>query len=651
MIAIILAAGKGSRLASFYSCSSKCMLPFQGKPLLERTLYRLSHCNELEKIYIVIRTQEEEIPAYFGSNYCSIPIEYCVQNSEYPGIINAVYSVKDLTKYTNEDIIINLGDEYFEELDFNSVIKEHKVKKSLVTPVVVYSDDTEEIKSNYTVNITETGEIIDAIEKPLSIFNNYVGTGILIVCGKLLQDFALKCNYKFEEKQLVDWMKFAMHTNGHCYVYKSGTRFCNLNNQKNMEYLYTLSYKETSKTIEDMFSKVVESYPDRIAVRYEGQSITFKELDEKSNSFASNILQEDFKHGDCVALMFTRSIEQIIAFIGVLKAGGYYLMLDENFSKKTIEYMVEKANIKLLISNNGLAIKIGLRNRIIDFAALVKRQEKLVELPEHFCDKVFILCTSGYEGLRKGAIINKNSVVNLVISMKESVFDACKKEHLDVGVCASVSVNSSIQQIYTSLLYGHTLHIIPTTVKSRPEHLIFYLNQVDVCDITPSMISLITKHIRIHPETAIYTRHLISSGEELKKATIHSFFQQCTSTTVTNVYGLAECTVQSMMFHINEGIEQGLKRIPIGKPIRNTRVYLLDSDKRIISPGKIGDIWIAGDGISLGYLQDVELTNSRFDTDIINRNKKMYKTGDVGYLDLDGNMYYYGRVDTKMKFK
>jgi len=647
MIAIILAAGKGSRLASFYSCSSKCMLPFQGKPLLEKTLHHISHCNELKKIYIVIRTQEEEIPAYFGSNYCSIPIEYCVQDPECSGIINAVYSVKDLAKYTNEDIIINLGDEYYEELDFNSLIKEHKAKKSSVTPIVIYSDNVEEIKSNYTVDITETGEIIDAIEKPLSIFNNYVGTGILIVCGKLLQDFALKCNYKFEEKQLVDWMKFAIHTNGHCYVYKAETRFCNLNNRKDMEYLYTLSYKETSETIDDMFSKVVELYPDRIAVRYEGQSITFKELDEKSNTFACNLLQEDFMPGDCVALMCTRSIEYIIAFIGVLKAGGHYLMLDENFSKKTIEYMVEKAHIKLLISNNGLASKMGLKNRIIDFVVLIKRQEKLVELPEHFCDKAFILSTSGYEGLPKGAIIHKSSIVNLAISMKESVFDGCKKEHLEVGVCASFSFNSSIQQIYTSLLYGHTLHIIPTTAKSRPEHLIFYLNQVEVCDIIPSMISIITEYIRMHPETRIYTKHLVSSGKELKKEIIHNFFQQCTSTTITNVYGLAECTVQSTMFHINKEIEKGLKRIPIGKPIRNTRVYLLDSDKKIIGPREIGNIWIAGDGVSLGYFQDVKLTNSEFDTDIIKDNRKMYKTGDIGYLDLDGNIYYCGRADTQ----
>lgn len=644
MIAIILAAGKGSRLASIHSCSSKCMLPIEGKPLLEKKLYHLSHCDGLKKIYIVIRIEEEEIPAYFGDNYFGIPIEYRVQDQKHPGIINAVYSVVDLSILSDEDILINLGDEYYEELDYNSLIKEHKIRKSSVTPIVIYSDEECKIKCNYTINIYETGEIIDAIEKPLKIFNNYIGCGTMAVSRKLLKDFAVDCNYKFEEKQLVDWIKFAIATNRHCYVYKAETRYCNLNSQKDMEYFYSLSYKETAETICSMFRKVVYLYPERIAVCCEGQSISFKELDEKSNVFAYNLLREKFILGDCVALMCARSLEHIIAFIGVLKAGGYYLTLDENLPKKTLEYMLEKADAKLLISHNGLAQSINIKSKIIDFTMLIKRQEKHIELKEHTCEQAFILFTSGSTGTPKGVVIRKSSIVNMVISTKELIFDICRKEHLGVGVCASFSFNFSVQQLYSSLLYGHTLHIIPTTAMSCLEELIFYMNQVDVCDITPQMISHITKYLKMHPEVKISTKHLVSGGEELKKATIHRLFQQCSSITVTNMYGLAECTGPSAMFYLDKKIEEELKRIPIGKPIRNTRIYILDMDRKIMSTRKIGDIWLEGDSVCLGYYCDEERNNRVFDTDIIDDNCKMFKTGDIGYLALDGN-YYFGRED------
>lgn len=753
MIGIILAAGNGSRIAAMHSCSSKCMIPVDGKPLLERKLFFLSKCAGINKIVIVIRKGEDEINRYFGEVYKDIPIEYCIQDEKAPGIINAFYSVPDLEKYINEEIILNLGDEYYKEIELNELVKEHRDRNSSVTPIVIYSEDIERVKRNYTIEMNGEDEILDVIEKPMVPFNNYVGCGTMVISGKLIMDFYEKYKYELENKQLADWFKFAINNHAHCYVYKAKTFYCNINSPEDLKCIYSLEYKKTKDSITGMFRNTVKQFPNRTAVVCDEEKITYRELDELSNNISFNLITNNFQRGDCVAIICGRSIEHIITFIGILKAGGYYLPIDENLPLKRIEYMLEKAEVKMIIGKGCFTQGINLGSRLIEYSELVKKPEinmkldkqledgmessrnlngikklgkqlegnielnkskemnlelvkhlkgemessmnlenlkelgkqlednielyknmemnlelvkklkdeieSIKSLEEDVCqldyddEMAYILFTSGSTGLPKGVVIKRSSVVNIVIAMKELVFDKCQEDvdHLRVGVCASFSFDISVQQMYTSLLYGHTLFLVPASAKTRPEQLIKYLNQVDVCDVTPLIMSLVSKYIESNPSTKLRIKHLISCGEELKKSTIHNFFQHCPNVKVTNAYGPTECTVESIMFYMDSNIEDKLDRIPIGRPIRNTRVYILDKEKKLLPVGRIGDIWLAGDGVSPGYYRDMEKTMSVFCPDIVVGNEKMYRTGDLGYLDSDGFIYYVGREDSQIKFK
>lgn len=210
---------------------------------------------------------------------------------------------------------------------------------------------------------------------------------------------------------------------------------------------------------------------------------------------------------------------------------------------------------------------------------------------------------------------------------------------LEVGMTSELSMNSSVPFLYASLLYGYTLNIIYKKAKDDMYNFINELNCVDICDVNPSIIYRISKYISKNRGIKLYTKVFVSSGEELKKATAHSFFEQCAFTTIINVYGMATCTIQNAMFYINKENEEKLKKIPIGKPIRNTRIYILDLNKKIVGVQCIGDIWISGDGLNTRELENEILGNIAYDKDIINYERKMFNTGDKGYFDLDGNIY------------
>jgi NDP-sugar pyrophosphorylase family protein len=238
MIAVILAAGNGTRLASRYSCSSKCMIPINGKTIIGSKVKELSYCKHISKIYIVIKESEKEIPNYLGNACNGVPIAYCTQSHEKTGIVNSLYSVTDLFTYTNTDVLINLGDEYYDKLNYDDFIDNYYKKQLTVSPVLIYSSDEEQIKANYTVDLDDDFRIFNAIEKPQKVFNNFIGCGTMIISGQLLEDFAIHHNYDFNGKELIDWIKFANARNMNCYGYKTKVIYCNLNNQKDLQRVY-----------------------------------------------------------------------------------------------------------------------------------------------------------------------------------------------------------------------------------------------------------------------------------------------------------------------------------------------------------------------------------------------------------------------------
>lgn len=634
MIAIILAAGKGSRLSNYNSCSSKCMLPVHGKPLLHRTIYHLTKCNDLKKIYIVIRQDEESIPNYFKNKYLNIPIEYVYQSEDKPGIINAVYSFKEINNYEGEDIIINLGDEYYENIDFNDLIYNHKKNNSAVTSVVIYSEDENEVKNNYTVNILENNEIIEAIEKPTKIFNKYVGTGILIVKGNILKNFSLWCKNRFEDKELVDWIKFSILNNEHCYAYKSETRFCNLNYKKDLEYLYKLSNKHNDKELLDTFLKISKEKPNNKALINKDRYITYKQLDYKSNILANNLMKNRFESGQSVSVSIKDPIESLIAFIGILKAGGVYLYLEKNLSNTNIKSIIKDYNIKFLITDKKEeykfdSVKLMNIDNILSYYGNEKYESNIF-----YEEKAMIVCSENLINNEMDySIIKRNSIMNIISSI-EDLIDNNKNENLQIGLVSSFSDFKSIKLLYFSLLNGGTINILDNKENSDIEYLIEEINNLDICELTLKIISKINEYIIRNPKIEIKIKYLIISGQVDNMGILKKLYAR---SKIINTYEIFENSGVSSLAYVNLIDLNKNKGILIGKPVNNVNIYLLDPNKKIVGHNKIGEIWISGENLSL----DSKRNSDRYSKDIINDKAYMLKTGDYGYLGLDGNIYCY----------
>ncbi|MCR4944083.1 MAG: AMP-binding protein [Clostridium sp.] len=620
MIAVILAAGKGTRLSEFYSCGSKCMIPINGQPLIAYTVKNLSNCKGLKKICIVISSHGKEIPSYLGKEYNSIPIEYYVQDENNMGIINAVYSVGDLLEGKDEEIIINLGDEYYESIAYDELIRRHKERKSAVTPVVVYSENEDKVKKNYTVDIVEGDEIVDAIEKPSKVFNNYVGTGVLLVSKSLLKDFAYYCNYNFYEKQLVDWINFAIKTNRHCYAEKIDTKFCNLNYQKDLEEIYKVFHQENTESMYSRYKKIIALYPDRKAVVFKNKTLTFKELDQKSDLIALSI-----KKCQCVGIKNTNPIEFVISIIAVLKAEAYYVILKDSYSEEVINYIIEKLNVYMVIKEKLSICKIELN---------IKENElNCADRASDYAMALFLESSKSFN------MIPEKVILNLLLSIENIAFNRIESSNIQFGIVSESLNMESFQFVYSALLCGKTLNIISKTSCSNINDFINELNSTDICHLTPSMVSEVTNYIERKSEIQLSTKVIILNEMKLDKELIHSFFSQCKSTDVINMYSMKENYNYCTAFYMNKEIENKLEEIPIGKPIRNARTYILDSNKKIVGVGVVGDVWIAGDVTSIKVVGDKENINKGISLDIINNKDLMFYTGDKGYLDLEGNIY------------
>ncbi len=659
MIGIILTAGNGERLGKVKACRSKCMLPVNGgTPLLKYKFEMYRQCPGIERIYVVIHTDETEIQDYFGTFYEGIPVVYCIQSPQNKGIIGGLYAVNSREDLFQQDILLMLGDEYIENADIKSFVEFYDFYRNSICAIAVPTNDLNKIKKNYSIELGSDMVILNAVEKPELPFNNLIGTGVLAIPGTILKEFYDRVYMGMKnELQLVDLFYFAQEQGKHSYAYLCHTNYCNVNNAED---LYALSnpYKSIQDfdNIAEVFYLCAKRNPDKIAVVCNDRTITYQELYESSGIVCEQLMASGCKPGSCIALMCSREISHIVSFLAVLKAGCFYLPLDETLPMERLFYMVEKSKAEFIIVTEALHNELPFPIPILLYENLIQPKSNNDINCMHSertsnSEAAYVMFTSGSTGKPKGAVIKQQAVLNLTRAMQEEVFNRFHKDTIDIGVMASFSFDLSVQQIFPALLLGHTLHIIPKDIKARPAALVQQLNKLDVCDGTPLIMDMLNQYLKHNLEVKLTLKHYMSAGEELKKDTIHNFFKICPEIFVTNCYGPTECTVETTLFFLNKEIEEKYPVIPIGKPIQNTLVYILDENKRLVAPGVTGEIWISGVGVGLGYINDELLTKAAFVEDILNSSQKMYKTGDLGYWGKDSCLYYKGRIDNQIKYK
>jgi len=410
-----------------------------------------------------------------------------------------------------------------------------------------------------------------------------------------------------------------------------------------------------SVLLHEVFESQVEPYSDRTAVVGSVEVLTYRELNARSNRIAHVLRATGVGRGQRIGLCVERSVDMLAAALGILKAGAAYVPLDPGFPAERLRYMAEDAELTLLVSTTDLADSFNLpreRQLLLDADAsklLSESTEVLAtdaELDARPEDPAYIIYTSGSTGKPKGVVVPHRAVVNLLNSMARE--PGLTIDDVLVAV-TTYSFDLSVPDLYLPLMQGATV-----VIASREEMMdgvalrkLLEQHQATIMQATPITWRLLLEAGWTGANLGSKHFKALVGGEALPKDLADQLLGH--NIALWNMYGPTETTVWSTCAHITD-TTQG---ISIGKPIANTTVYILDEQKRLCPIGVPGELYIGGDGVTLGYWNQPALTAERFIENPFSSTAgaTLYRTGDRACWNNDGTLEHQGRLDFQVKVR
>jgi amino acid adenylation domain-containing protein len=386
--------------------------------------------------------------------------------------------------------------------------------------------------------------------------------------------------------------------------------------------------------------------PDQIAIRFGESSITYQSLNEKANQLANLLIARDIKVGDKIGLSLDRSIEMAICFLGILKSGAAYIPLDPDFPVDRLTYMLNDSDAKALITSKEYSHfstgdrEIFYKEDIFNEIDQFPKDEPVTTVCGS--DVVYILYTSGSTGKPKGVQVEHRNLINLLFSIQKS--PGMTAEDIFFSV-TTISFDIFELELYLPLLSGGVLILADKDVSRDGRRILDIVRKekVTILQATPYSWKMLLE--------SGWDEYLpikaFCGGEALTKKLAHKLIPICKE--LWNMYGPTETTIYSTIKHVQLSDEA----ITIGKPIDNTKVYILN-EKEIVAPGEVGEICIGGDGVaSRGYLNNNGLTDEKFIEDFFRtvEGSKLYRTGDLGKITEAGEILCMGRIDHQIKIR
>ncbi|MEC1570908.1 non-ribosomal peptide synthetase DhbF [Bacillus spizizenii] len=403
-------------------------------------------------------------------------------------------------------------------------------------------------------------------------------------------------------------------------------------------------------SLQDMFEKQAILTPERIALICDDVQVNYQELNEKANRLAHLLIGKGLGPEQFVALALPRSPEMVASMLAVLKTGAAYLPLDPEFPADRISYMLEDAKPSCIITTEEIAARLpdglSVPQLVLDQTVtqeIVKRYSPdNPNVSVSLAHPAYIIYTSGSTGRPKGVVVTLKSLSNFLLSMQEA-FSLGEGDRL--LAVTTVAFDISALELYLPLISGAQIVIAKKETIREPQALAKMIEyfDIDIMQATPTLWhALVTNE----PETLRGLRVLVG-GEALPSGLLQAL--QKLHCSVTNLYGPTETTIWSATAFL----EEGLKGVPpIGKPIWNTQVYVLDNGLQPVPPGVVGELYIAGTGLARGYFRRPDLTAERFVADPYGPpGARMYRTGDQARWRADGSLDYIGRADHQIKIR
>ncbi len=403
------------------------------------------------------------------------------------------------------------------------------------------------------------------------------------------------------------------------------------------------------KCIHQLFEKQVTKNPDAIAVVSENESLTYQELNQKSNQVAHYLKSLGVQSNQLIGICLERSPLMIIGFLGILKAGAAYVPLDANYPPERLKYMLEDSEVSVLLTETKLehlvsdyqqCQRIYLDSQWDHINSFSKENPVCEITPENF---VYVIYTSGSTGKPKGVLIQHQNLLNLVFWHQNS-FNLSEKDR--ATQLAGIAFDASVWEIWPYLTCGASLYIVPQDIITSPPLLKDFL-----CDhqITVSFVPTPLAEVMITDEWErdCCLKFLLTGGDKL-----NHFPADSLPFTVVNNYGPTENTVVSTSQKLTPDLISQ-KDPPIGRPLDNTHIYILDQCQQPVPIGVTGELYLSGTGLAYGYLNRPDLTKTRFIPNPFSpkQDSRLYKTGDLVRYCHDGQIEFVGRIDDQVKIR
>ncbi len=398
--------------------------------------------------------------------------------------------------------------------------------------------------------------------------------------------------------------------------------------------------------LHQLLEQQAERAPDQVALVFEQKSLTYGELNRRANQLAHHLRERGVGPDVLVGLLVERSLEMVVGILGILKAGGAYVPLDPAFPQNRLAYMVENSKMNVLLTHCRLDKSVSNLPPVVvhldsDWSEIAQNSTASKGLPHIGADCLaYVLYTSGSTGKPKGVAIPHSAIVNFLVSMQHT--PGFSKTDTLLAV-TTLSFDIAGLELHLPLLTGGKVVIASTADSHDPQRLMERIQQsgCTVLQATPATFRVL---LQANWNGAAHLK-LLCGGEPLLPDLAGYLLERCAE--LWNMYGPTETTVWSTVYRVTD-IES---QIPIGKPIANTQVYVLDRRLNLVPIGVIGELYIGGDGLARGYLYRDELTRERFLPSPFVPEVNLYRTGDLARWLSDGNLQCLGRVDNQVKIR
>ena len=408
-------------------------------------------------------------------------------------------------------------------------------------------------------------------------------------------------------------------------------------------------YSEEAEIIcvPDLVQRQVALRPDAVAVSADREVLSYRDLDRRSNQLAHYLHSFGVKSGDIVGLSVERGIDFVVAALAILKAGAAYLPFETKTPTRRAQVMLDSAQVSLLVTHSCVVELSAVRVKdklALDLCAgkIGACSEQPLATPVTPNDLAYVIYTSGSTGTPKAVAVGHDNLLNL-IQWHNQTFALTQADR--TTQLASIGFDAAVWELWPSLVAGASVHVVDDTTRSQPEQLRDWLVRQNISiSFVPTLLAEQLLKLDWPQDGAL--RFLLTGAD-----TLHHYPPANLPFILVNNYGPTECTVVATSAVLPRGLEGRLP--PIGRPIDNVTLYILDENMKQVPTGVVGELYIGGAGVARGYLNDPALTSDRFVRNPFSSapGSKLYRTGDLGCSLADGQIAFHGRVDDQVKIR